>query len=198
MILRLRFTLAALLQAAIILGIIGMRIVLLNNGQPIRLRTEPVELDDLVRGGSLALPYEIAQLQVMSLPGDDQFELQDAVYVKLDRVPARYWVPESLHREPPPTEGYEAVIKGVVVDLKRLENIPPPVQITKEITVRYGIESFVVPEGVFTSPSSFGSSRARLTVEAVVDGEGNAAVAGLRKGRQCISEPLYLRRLCER
>ena len=186
----LRYASVTFLLLAALAGLIGVRIYTLESGFEIRLRTTPMNIQPLVFGEEVEFDYEIAHLNLTTLPGDNQFELYDTVYVKLGRLPGGYWVAQSTHNIPPVVRSNEIVLKGEVVAREYLENIPPPVLITKEITVRYGIERYSVPRGVFEPPSGLSSPRRAITVHAAVNARGRAAITGVRINNEFYQEPI--------
>lgn len=187
----LRYATVTFLLLAAMAGLIGARIYTLESGFEIRLRTFPMNIEPLILGEDVNFEYEIAQLNLTTLPGDNLFEVYNTVYVKLGQLPGGVWVAKSTHKLPPTdVRRSEIVLKGEVVALERLENIPPPVLVTKEITVRYGIERYVVPRGVFERPSIFGSLTRPVTVHAAVNPQGRAVITGLRLNNEFYAEPV--------
>lgn len=185
-----RFASVTFVLLAAMLGIIGIRIYTLESGFEIRLRTVSMDVEALILGEEVEFDYQIAHLNLTTLPGDNQFELWDTVYVKLGRLPNGEWVAQSTHAAPPPLTGHEVVLKGEVEEREYLENIPPPVLITKEIKVRYGIERYSVPRGAFQQLPPFGSPRRTVTVHAAVNPAGRAAITGVRINNEFYGEPI--------
>jgi len=186
----LRYAAVTGLLVAAIVGLIGLRVYTLESGYQVRLRTTQMNTEPLILGDEVTFNYEIARLNLTTLPGDNQFELYDTVYVKLGRLPSKLWVAQSTHRTPPPVGPFEVVLKGEVVAREYLENVPPPVLITKEVTVRYGIERFSVPRGEFEAPSVFTSPRRSVIVDVRVNDQGRAAITGVWLNGQFYREPV--------
>lgn len=185
-----RYTFVAIVLLAVMAGLITVRILTMEAGYDIRLRTRPMDVEQLILGEEVEFEYQIARLDLTTLPGDNLFELRDTVYVKLGRLPNGDWVAQSTHIAPPPLNGHEVVLKGEVVERQYLENIPPPVLITKEIIVRYGIERYAVPRFAFEQLPPFGSPLRKVTVDAAVNVAGRAAIKGVRVGNEYYSEPV--------
>ncbi|MFP3944962.1 MAG: GDYXXLXY domain-containing protein [Alphaproteobacteria bacterium] len=186
----LRYASVTVLLVLVLAGLIGIRIYTLKSGFQIRLRTAPMNVEPLILGDEVEFDYEIARLNLTTLPGDNQFELWDTVYVKLGRLPNGEWVAQSTHRAMPPLTGYEVVLKGEVEEREYLENVPPPVLITKEIKVRYGIERYAVPRDKFDPLPPYGSPVRPVTVHAAVNPAGRAVITGVRVNNERYGEPI--------
>lgn len=186
----LRYASVTFLLLAAMAGLIGARIYTLESGQEIHLRTAPMNIEPLILGEEVAFRYQIAQLNLTTLAGDNQFELYDTVYVKLGQLPGGLWVAKSAHRLPPVAGRAEIFLKGEVVATQRREDIPLPLVVTKEITVNYGIERYVVPRGHFERPSIFTSPVRPVTVTAAVNAQGRAVITEIRINNQSYTEPI--------
>jgi len=123
------------LQSAALLAMIAIKQWTLATGTPVVLETVPVDPRSLFRGDYVRLNYGISTVDLGVLGGDDEFERPDAVYVLLRRGEP-YWGPVSAHRERPAVPRDHVAIKG---EVQRA--------LGGEIFVRYGIESYFIPEG---------------------------------------------------
>jgi len=158
------------LQTGSLIGMVAVKQVTLITGTPVLLKTEPVDPRSLFRGDYVQLNYAISTLDYAALDGDDGFRRHDDVYVVLRRGPA-YWEPVSIHREMPVHEPGTVVIRGEVeytgawiADANR-----------DGIRVRYGIESYFVPEGEgreIELPRNSG----HVAILVAVDDDGAAAI----------------------
>lgn len=125
----------AIAQTIILAVMIGQKQWTLATGERILLKIHPVDPRSLFRGDYVRLWYDIATLDTDSLAGDDEFESYDPVHVVLE-PDERYWNAVSIHRDWPQIDGDRIVIKGMVERLSY-----------GNIHVKYGIETFFVPEG---------------------------------------------------
>jgi len=100
------------LQVLLLAGIIFSHHYWLENGELIRLRTEPVDPRDLFRGDYVRLSYEISTLDLDRLDGDDIFERNENVYVVLRRDADGTWRPTATYAVMPRGERF---IKGRVL-----------------------------------------------------------------------------------
>jgi len=131
-----------LLQTGALVAMVAVKQLTLVTGTPVLLKTEPVDPRSLFRGDYVRLNYAINSLDYGALDGDEGFERHDDVYVVLRRGET-YWEPVSIHREMPARAQDTVVLRGEVEYTR--------VWIDNEsrdgIRVRYGIESYFVPEG---------------------------------------------------
>jgi uncharacterized membrane-anchored protein len=162
-------------QLLLLLALMASRWVILAQGTTVLLSTVPVDPRELFRGDYVALRYAISSLDLGRLAPRavrPPLDTGAAVYVVLEPSPGGARVPwhavALLEREP--TEG----------DLARYD--PGAVFIRGKVTsrwqntveVRYGIESYFVPEG-----EGWRLERAAgegLIVEVKVDPHGRAAI----------------------
>jgi uncharacterized membrane-anchored protein len=82
---RTKFIILVLLQVLLLVGIIGYREYWIAVGEKIMLRTAPVDPRDLFRGDYVRLSYEISNLDLNRLAGEESFKPNQSIYVTLDR-----------------------------------------------------------------------------------------------------------------
>jgi uncharacterized membrane-anchored protein len=80
-----KFIVLVLLQVLLLVGIIGYREYWIAVGEKIVLRTAPVDPRDLFRGDYVRLSYEISNLDLNRLAGQESFKPNQSIYVTLDR-----------------------------------------------------------------------------------------------------------------
>ncbi len=187
--------LVALIQSAVLGWMVWERISLLQDGRAIVLDVEPVDPRDLFRGDYVILAYPISTLEADELEGDDTFDRHDHIYVALTPGPDGTWLPRSIHRAKPKDSSDDAVfLRGTVT---RIYNKPKTkagetcVQDCPTLTVKYGIESYFVPEGEGRRLENLRNDR-RMQVAARVADSGEAAIAGLAiDGKVQYEDPLF-------
>ncbi len=160
-----RFYVLVSFQLLLLIGLIAYKQVTLLTGQPILLKTIPVDPRDLFRGDYVVLDYEISHLEAWHWR-DVSFSKGDKVYVTLRRE-GRFWVAASARSIPP--EGDRVFIQGNVSAVADYD-----------ITVQYGIESYFVPEG--TGLELEREAGEGLIVEAMVDRHGRAVIKRVHIG----------------
>lgn len=162
--------LVVVLQTGALIAMVAVKQVTLITGTPVLLKTEPVDPRSLFRGDYVQLNYAISTLDYGTVDGDDGFDRHDEVYVVLRRGKT-YWEPVSIHREMPARGQDTVVIRGEVeytrvwLDGKSRDGV----------RVRYGIESYFVPEGEgreIELPRNDG----RVAILVAVDDNGDAAI----------------------
>ena len=176
-----RYLALSLLLSLPLLGMVGRQLQILGQGIEVGLETVPVDPRSLFRGDYVRLSYAISRLDTAHLSGDDEFYLHDDIYVLLAPEKDLYAASAVFRRRPAVPEGH-VVIKGMVSSgvkrrLKDGESKMPPVQST--LSVRYGIESYFVPEGTGRELESQASS-GEVTVLVAILESGAAAIKGLR------------------
>lgn len=143
-----RLIIVVVIQTLLLAGMIAKRQWTLNTGTPVVLETRPVDPRSLFRGDYVRFNYAIGTLRLETLAGDDQFRRNDQVYVTL-KEGKPYWQAVGVHHVEPALAPGEVAIKGEVLysqdrvwNPETSESEPG-----KNITVRYGIEEYFVPEG---------------------------------------------------
>lgn len=185
----------ALLQSAVLVWMTWERISLLRTGRPILLDAEPVDPRDLFRGDYVVLSYPVGRLKTEEVSGDDVFERHDRVYVSLRKGASGTWQAAAINRELPGTSPDDLVfLRGTVTSvIDRQESGTDTIcdQACAEVYVRYGIESYFVPEGEGRKLEEMRDKR-RLQIAARVADDGEAAIAGLAiDGKIEYEDPLF-------
>jgi uncharacterized membrane-anchored protein len=156
---KMRFYALVALQLLLLGGLIAGKQITLATGEPVLLKTDPVDPRDLFRGDYVALSYEISRLEPWKRSGGS-FKKGDLVYVTLRRQ-GRFWVAETADKAPP--EDGRLFIRGRAVQIA-----------SDGMRVEYGIESYFVPEGQGRELER--EAGRGLTVEAAVDRHGRAVI----------------------
>jgi uncharacterized membrane-anchored protein len=177
----LRYLALILLLSLPLLGMVGRQIHILNEGVEVALEIVPVDPRSLFRGDYVSLNYAISRLNTAELDGDDEFALHDAIHVMLVPDKDLYVATGVFQRPPAPSAGH-VMIKGRVSSVSgqqwnRDENKLRSIPIV--LSVRYGIESYFVPEGTGLELEKQASSGDVSVLAAVLE-SGAAAIKGLR------------------
>jgi len=181
--------LVAVLQTGALAAMIFERARLIASGREIVLPTVPVDPRSLFRGDYVILNYEISTVPAADLvakPGNDG----DDVYVLLERRPkdgADAWAPITASRTRPQASGADRIVlAGWQVGNVHVHGGP-----NASIRVRYGIESYFVPEGAGKALEARVRAQA-LSVVVAVGSSGKAAIKGLvLDGKTRYDEPLF-------
>ena len=160
-----RFVLVVAWQMLLLVGLIAWKQFTLVTGQSVLLRTVPVDPRDLFRGDYVILGYEISRIPRAQWK-EPAYEKGVVVYVSL-RKRGRFWEAESVSRNAPAAPDNAPFLRGTVTTAA-----------PEELQVRYGIESYFVPEGTGTDLER--AAGKGLVVEARVDRFGRAAIRAVR------------------
>lgn len=130
----------AFVQTAVLAGIVHGRVALLRDGREIVTEVIPVDPRDLFRGDYVILGYAFGRGDVEVPEGTNQ---GDTIYVTLREAAPEQWevVATSATYE---AAGYPAqvVLKGIAGHVYRPQDAE-----RAKASIRYGIESYFVPEG---------------------------------------------------
>lgn len=174
----------AVVQTLALCWMIWDRAQLLASGREIVLEVVPVDPRSLFRGDYVILSYEISNI---ALPdGLERVHRGEIVYVTLQKTDAGVWqVVKSSTARPSPTGPDQVVLKG------RVRYASSPARgTTGQARVRYGIESYFVPEGKGRELETLVREK-KLSALVAVDEEGNAGIKGLIvDGERVYEEPL--------
>lgn len=180
---------AALVQVALIALMVADRASILREGTEVTLQTSPVDPRDFLRGDYVALTYTISSLPAGALLGQPSSGRGTQVFVKLAPNAEGFHQAVSVHAEPVAVTPPERLIRGKVIggancgDTNRL--------FCDRLTIKYGIESYFVPQN-----EGFEIEKARnrrsVSVVAAVTPSGRAAIKRLLiDGKPVYDEPLF-------
>jgi uncharacterized membrane-anchored protein len=170
---------------AIVLGwMIWERAHLLATGREVVLDVVPVDPRSLFRGDYVILGYDMSR--VAAPRGAPRPERGDDVYVTLQKGEDDKWaVVGTSVALPPAVQADQVVLKGRVNHVITASDQPTP-----QLTMRYGIESFFVPEGTGRELEALVRQK-KLSALIAVDNAGNAGIKGLMvDGKRVYEEPL--------
>lgn len=166
-------------QALALIYMIGDRQWTLARGTPVVLETEPFDPRSLFSGDYVRLRYKISRLDLEQLGGEREFRRFDPVYLLLRRGQP-YWQPVSVHAAMPAASPAQVVVRGEVMhaggearDISAREPVEQPY-----LEVRYGIESYFVPEGEGRAIEQPARGEA-VSIRVAVDARGRAAIQAL-------------------
>jgi uncharacterized membrane-anchored protein len=170
----------AVAQTAVLASMVIDRTLLLKNGREITLPIVPVDPRDLFRGEYVRLGYEISNVPAMLLSGPAP-AANAAFYVTIQKNPQGGWTPVKVTATMPNETDPDRVV------LKARTRWPFPTS----TWVRYGIESYFVPEGQGRRLEELARDR-KMAARVAVDSGGNAAIKGLIiDGVLQYEEPLF-------
>ncbi len=189
----LRYILAALVLCGLILAMVLPRAAILRNGQEVRLEIAPVDPRDLFRGDYVILAYRIGTVDVPSNV-TTSFTRGQQVFVTLRPDTSNKARAIAISAERPAVSGNDIVIAGSVTAgstcrLNDAGNRDCKLG-TNAVGVRYGLESYFVPQGEGKQIELM--EKARLEVVAAVAPSGQAAIKRLLiDGVPVYDEPPY-------
>jgi uncharacterized membrane-anchored protein len=129
----------ALVQTVALASMVYGRVALLRDGREIVAEVIPVDPRDLFRGDYVILGYAFGRNQV---PVPEGISQGDKVYVTIKEATPEQWEVVSTAADyAQPSDASHVVLKGIVDYVYQAQGDPPKAQ------VRYGIESYFVPEG---------------------------------------------------
>ena len=163
----------ALAQTGVLAAMVIDRVRLLTSGREITLPIVPVDPRDLFRGEYVRLGYTIGRVPVRLLEGPPPHH-NAAFYVMIEKQPDGAWAPVKVTRAlPQETSPDRIALKGrTAFDWVSWTSPNATHQ------VRYGIESYFVPEGQGKRLEALAREK-RMAALIAVDGKGNAAIKGL-------------------
>ena len=177
----------ALIQTGVLAGMVVDRTRLLKSGREITLPIVPVDPRDLFKGEYVRLAYEASNVPARLLDGPPP-KLNRAFYVVLEKKEGGAWQPVKMSRAlPSETSPDRIVLKA------RNSTRGWPVNYSADaiVRVRYGIESYFVPEGDGPRLEQLARDK-KLAALVAVDRGGNAAIKGIViDGKLQYEEPLF-------
>jgi uncharacterized membrane-anchored protein len=181
------FGVAVLVQCVLLVLMVADRVQILREGREVTLQTQPVDPRDLLRGDYVVLRYDISQLPAGSLGGKPMEARNPVVYVKLAPNADGLYAAVSVHAEPVPVTAPEVLIRGRVsyscgINARIF---------CDRLTIKYGLESYFVPEGEGGKLEQ-ARNQQKLRIVAAVLPSGRAAIKRLLlDGKPVYEEPLY-------
>lgn len=177
---------ATALQTAVLAWMVIDRTILLKTGKEIVLPVRPVDPRDLFRGQYVRLGYDVSSVPLRLIEGPRPVG-SAPFYVTIEQQEGGAWTPVRITASPPRETGP----KQLVLKARTFYRFPSgdysPVG---TVQVRYGIESYFVPEGEGPRLEALARDK-KLAVLVAVDGKGNAALKGIMiDGKLQYSEPL--------
>ena len=175
----------ALAQTAVLAAMVIDRVRLLGGGREITLPIVPVDPRDLFRGEYVRLGYGISTLPVRLLEGPRPAS-NAAFYVVLEKQSDGTWQAVRMSRTKPQEASPDRVV--LKARTRYWPTNPAP---DGSVWVRYGIESYFVPEGQGRRLENLAREK-KLAALLAVDSAGNAAIKGLViDGTLQYEEPLF-------
>ena len=181
------FGAAILLQCAMLILMVVDRMQILREGREVTLQTRPVDPRDLLRGDYVTLGYDISQLPAGALAGQPSAERNPIVFVKLAPDAGGLYQAVSVHAGPVAVTAPEVLIRGRVTYSCGSTGRA----FCDRLTIRYGLESYFVPEGEGKKLEQ-ARNQQKLRVVAAVLPSGRAAIKRLLlDGEPVYEEPWY-------
>jgi hypothetical protein len=174
----------ALLQTAALAYMIYGRVLLLRDGREMVTEVIPVDPRDLFRGDYVVLGYSFGNREVPVPVGTDQ---GDTVYVTLKPVAPEQWEVVSVAGSYPSLAGgpENVILKGIVSYVSQPVGSELP-----KASVRYGIESYFVPEGTGLELEKQVADK-KISAVLAVGTSGDVAIKALAvDGQRIAQEPL--------
>jgi uncharacterized membrane-anchored protein len=182
----LALAIVALAQTGVLAAMVIDRVRLLTSGREITLPIVPVDPRDLFRGEYVRLGYEVGRVPARLLDGPRP-RVNAPFYVVLEKTPDGGWAPVKISRAKPS----EASPDRIVLKARSVFRWPPATSASTVLAVRYGIESYFVPEGQGKRLEALARDK-RMAALIAVDARGNAAIKGLIiDGKLQYEEPLF-------
>jgi uncharacterized membrane-anchored protein len=181
------FGVAILLQCVLLVLMVADRMQILREGREVTLQTQPVDPRDLLRGDYVVLRYDISQLPAGALSGKTAETRNPIVFVKLAPNANGLYEAVSVHAEPVTVTAPEILIRGRV----SYSCGSTSRTFCDKLTIKYGLESYFVPEGEGKKLEQ-ARNQQKLRVVAAVLPSGRAAIKRLLlDGEPVYEEPLY-------
>jgi uncharacterized membrane-anchored protein len=181
------FAAAGLIQVALIALMVGDRVRILQTGTEVLLRTQPVDPRDFLRGDYVTLGYDISSVAAGDLEGTPYRRF---LYVKIAPDVDGFYKAVSAHAEPVAVSGSEVLIRGNVDRYSACATGEQRI-FCGTIRLRYGIESYFVPEGDGKAIEE-ARNQSKVAIVAAVMPSGRAAIKRLTiDGKTVYDEPLF-------
>jgi len=166
-----------------LVGMVAKKQYTLNTGALVVLKTTPVDPRSLFRGDYVRLNYDISRLQISQFPLLQELEEHDPVFVALKKQGV-FWQPIAVFKSMPEAENDMVVIKGHI-------NSPSRGGKSSQVSIKYGIENYFVPEGEGRDLERL-RNQGNISMQISVDAFGNSGIkAVLLNGESIYVETLF-------
>ena len=183
----LSLAIVALAQTTVLAYMVIDRVRLLASGREITLPVVPVDPRDLFRGEYARLGYDVGSVPLRLLEGPHP-HTNRAFYVVWEKLPDGNWQAVKMTSELP-QEPFSP--DRIALKARSRYAWPQDGPHATAVRVRYGIESYFVPEGQGRKLEALAREK-KLTSLIAVDRKGNAAIKGiLVDGVLQYEEPLF-------
>lgn len=177
-----RITIIVVLLTLVLMGMIAKKQFTLNTGSLVVLKTTPVDPRSLFRGDYVRLNYDISRLNSAYFPLLNELKYHDSVFVALKKEGV-FWQPVAVFKSMPESSDDKVIIKGSI-------NSPPAFSRSPQVSIKYGIENYFVPEGEGRDLERL-RNQGNISMQIAVDTFGNSGIkAVLLNG-----EPIYVEAL---
>ncbi|MBA2127549.1 hypothetical protein DLM45_15155 [Hyphomicrobium methylovorum] len=178
--------LVATVQSAALVKVLYDRDRLIKSGEEIVLPVKPVDPRDIFRGEYVILGYDLSSIrQPGPAPEIANLSRGSTVYVRLGKGADGNWTVSGVSADAPKLSPDERVLKGQVINVWSAQDKRDVV-----LNVRYGIESYFVPEGTGRVLEEKVRDH-KIEAIVAVGGDGEAALKGLViDGERHVDPPL--------
>lgn len=175
----------AAVQSAALLWMAGDRIALLKSGREMLVEVIPVDPRDLFRGDYVILGYNFSGTGDMALPAGTK--RGDRVFATLKLSEGSKWdLVNVATRYPDQIQAGEAVLNGIASDV--WHNAEKKIDYGR---IRYGIETYFVPEGTGRAIENMVRDK-KIEAVLAVGSSGQAAIKALViDGKRIHEEELF-------
>ncbi len=170
------------IQTAVLVSMVWGRVHLLTNGREIVVDVVPVDPRDIFRGDYVILNYDFSNTGEVLLPAG--MSKGDRAYATIAKTAEDKWQVRNVSAAYPDNTGPDdVVLKGIVewAGHRRPELGPTAGQL------RYGIESYFVPEGT-GRPLEEKVQQQRIQAVLAVGRKGDVAIKGLKVDGELIHQ----------
>lgn len=180
----------ALIQIGFLAKMALDRVSLIKSGREIALQVIPIDPRDVFRGEYVILGYDISQIPASKGGSEtfaDDLQRRTLIYVTLTQRADGVWTAKELSRNyPKMVAATDVVMKGYVRAAFRAGN-----DAFDTVAIRYGIESYFVPEGTGKALEQ-GVQDKKIQALVAVGSDGTAALKGLIIGGERHEDPPLL------
>jgi uncharacterized membrane-anchored protein len=179
----------ALTQTLFLAWMVWDRVNLLRTGREVVMQVVPVDPRDIFRGDYVVLGYNLSPVTFTATKEEadaSSLRLGGSVFVTIAPDIANTWKIVGV------TTGYPSTVEAGAIVLKaRIERVDPgATPEARVLQVRYGIESYFVPEGEGLKLEQLVRDK-KIEAVIAVDEDGDAAIKALAvEGKRISEQPL--------